>query len=422
MILKTWSIQVDLQNTMKQPHVLVVGGLDHTLDRLEKLGVRYSMMQIPARVTDKQIRHASRFVVMDYQDMDEAVLIARAWHSRDPFDAVVSFTEYGLHPASQCAIELGIPGNNLEAVVLTRDKIRMRDLLGRHGLSPVRYRVCEAVGDAHRFFGDLGGEPMVLKPFSGGLSEGVVFVDSASHLAERWDWTRAAASGAILAEEFLSGPEFSVESMSVAGRHEIAMITEKITTELPRFIELGHQVPSRLAAAMRARVEELVIHFLDLVGQQTGPAHTEIRVTKSGPKIIESQTRIGGDQIWEMCELVSGIDLMSETVAALTGLPRPQRMPVAAAAAIRFFSFENARILKVHKLEVAERTPGLVRVKCLLKPGQVCGSLKSSDSRQGYVLCTGNSTAEAMANAEAARDTIKVDWEPIEAAQAQPSP
>jgi biotin carboxylase len=403
---------------MKQRHVLVVGGLDHTLDKLEKLGIRYSIMQIPQRVTDKQLRNASRLVVMNYEDMDEVMLIARAWHSRDPFDAVISFTEYGLHPASQCAIELGIPGNNLEAVLLTRDKIKMRDLLDRHGLSPVRYRVCETVDDARHFFRELGGEPMVLKPFAGGLSEGVFFVDAEDHLAERWGWTRETTNGPVLAEEFLSGPEFSVESISINGKHEIAMITEKITTELPRFIELGHQVPARLDAPTQSRIKELVIGFLNLIGQGTAPAHTEIRLTQSGPKIIESQTRIGGDQIWEMCEMVSGVDLMSETVAALTDLPRPKRTPIARAAAIRFFSCENARILDVRNVDAAEKAPGVVRVKCLFKAGQTCGNLTSSDSRQGYVLCTGNSIDEAMMNADTARDAVKVDWEPVAATPA----
>ena len=37
---------------MKQAHVLVVGGLDHTLDKLDQLGIRYSMMQTLARVNE----------------------------------------------------------------------------------------------------------------------------------------------------------------------------------------------------------------------------------------------------------------------------------------------------------------------------------------------------------------------------------
>lgn len=400
---------------MKQAHVLVVGGLDHTLDKLDQLGIRYSMMQTLARVNERQYRAATRYAVMDYEDMEEVLLLARAWHARDPFDAVVSFTEYGLHPASQCAIDLGIPGDNLEAVLHTRDKIDMRELLGRHGLSPVRYQVCQTVDDAKRFFRSLEGEGMVLKPFAGGLSEGVFFVDAEEDLEARWNGSREVMDGPILAEEFLHGPEFSVESLSINGQHLIAMITEKETTALPRFIELGHQVPARLDEAQQAAVKELVSRFLDIIGQKTGPAHTEIRLTPSGPRIIESQTRVGGDQIWEMCEMVSGVNLTGETVAVLTDIPRPERKPVAKAAAIRFFSYENARILDVRGIERAQSAPGVIRLECQLQAGQRYETLKSSNSRQGYVLCVGDTIEQAVANAEAARDAVQVAWEPLTA-------
>ncbi|NHR05535.1 ATP-grasp domain-containing protein [Chromobacterium haemolyticum] len=402
---------------MKQAHVLVVGGLNHTLDRLEQLGARYSMMQIPERVNERQYSAAARYAVMDYEDMEEVLLLARAWHAKDPFDAVVSFTEYGLHPASQCAIELGVAGDNLEAVLNTRDKIKMRELLGRQGLSPVRYQVCQSLDDARSFFHSLNGEAMVLKPFAGGLSEGVFFVDEDAHLEERWNGSRAVMDGPVLAEEFLHGPEYSVESLSINGRHEIAMITEKEVTALPRFIELGHQVPARLDEAQQAAVKTLVSRFLDVIGQKTGPAHTEIRLTPSGPRIIESQTRIGGDQIWEMCELVSGVNLTGETMAALTDLSRPARKPAAKAAAIRFFSYENARILSVSGIEQAKSAQGVVRVECQLHAGLRCETLKSSNSRQGYALCVGDTIEQAVANAEAARDAVRVEWEPLSVEQ-----
>ena len=67
---------------MKQAHVLVVGGLDHTLDKLDQLGIRYSMMQTLARVNERQYRAATRYAVMDYEDMEEVLLLARAWHAR----------------------------------------------------------------------------------------------------------------------------------------------------------------------------------------------------------------------------------------------------------------------------------------------------------------------------------------------------
>ncbi|RZU44115.1 biotin carboxylase [Streptomyces sp. BK022] len=399
---------------MTQKHVLLVGAPGIELDKLEKLGVRYSIMQIPERVTERQFTNASHYAVLDYRNLDEVLAVARAWHSVDPFDAVVSFTEYGLYPASRCARALGIPGDNLTAVELTRDKTRTRELLDRHGLSPVRHRLCATPDDALRFMRELGGSPVVLKPRDGGLSEGVFLAETEEEVAERWEWTRRATDGpVILVEEFLTGPEFSVESISAGGRHEIAAITEKVTTRLPRFVETGHQMPARLDEATRSAIELLVTEFLTLIEQKDGPVHTELRLTAAGPRLIEAQTRAGGDQIWELCEMVSGVDLITETVTTLLGLPRPGRTPVAPAAAIRFFSYEDIRIVGVEGVAEAQNAAGVIRVQCALEAGQELGALTSSAARQGYVLCTGEDAVQAVANAERARDLVRVKSEPL---------
>lgn len=394
-------------------HILLIGGRDHTLDRVESLGARYSMVQIPELVNPRQYGQACRYAVMDYTDVVELLGLVRAWHAADPFDAVASFTEYGLEPASLCAIELGIAGDNLAAVRLTRDKVRARELLSQHGLSPVRYQVCATVADARSFLHELAGRPIVVKPRDGGLSEGVCLVRNEAELADGWRWTRSVTDGPVLAEEYLDGPEHSVESISTNGKHQVVSITEKVTTELPRFIEVGHRAPAKLAADDVDQITQLVTRFLDLIEQGTAPAHTELRLTADGPRIIESQTRFGGDQIWELCELVAGVDLMSETMATLLGLPMPPRRPVAAAAAIRFFCYENARVRSVTGLTAAETAPGVVRVVCSLRPGQLLRTLTSSDSRQGYVLCTGVDPDDAKRNVDAAHDLVLVDCEPI---------
>jgi biotin carboxylase len=396
-------------------HVLVVGGRDHTLVKLDNMGIAYSMIQVPELVTDKQIHESRRYLVMDYTRIDEVVAIARTWHAIDRFDAVVSFAEHGMHAASVCALELGLPGANLSAVVQTRDKVKMRELLARHGVATVDFQPCQTIEEAAAFLRRVG-KPIILKPYAGGGSAGVARVESLDDLERGWAWARASTQDCVLAEEFIEGPEFSVESVSANGRHEVAMITEKLTTGAPHFIELGHQVPPRLDAAAQAQIRDMVVRFLELVDQKISPAHTEIRLTPQGPKIIESQTRIGGDQIWEMCEMVSGIDQMSEAIAALTGRPAPDRTPRAKAAAIRFFAHENVRVVSVDGVDEAKAAPGVVRVNCTLKPGVELGPLKWSESRQGYVLCTGDDVNAAMANAEQARAMVRVETAPLVAA------
>lgn len=409
---------------MRQRHILLVGGIGgqgHELAKATALGLRHSMVQVPEWASAEQAANTARYAVLDYRDPDEFLPLVRDWHAADPFDAVLSFTEYGLEPASRAAVELDIPGENLAAVLATRDKTRTRALLDRHGLSPVRHRVCRSEEDAAAFLSDVEG-PIVLKPPAGGLSEGVYVVESARQLTERWAWTTSVSGRQpVLAEEYLTGPEYSVESMSRHGMHDVVMITEKLTTDFPGFVELGHQSPAGLDPGEREAVEELILSFLDLIGQRTGPVHSEVRLTPRGPRIIEAQTRVGGDQIWEMCQMVSGSDQITETMCALLDLPDPPRAPQARAAAIRFFSYEKVRVRHVEGVPEAERAPGVVRVECTLRPGQELGPLLSSADRQGYALCAGDSTKDAVAKAEAARELVRVDCVPLTATPARRS-
>ena len=51
-----------------------------------------------------------------------------------------------------------------------------------------------------------------------------------------------------MVEERITGCEASVEGMTVDGETTILTITDKLTTEPPFFVELGHSEPSRLSA------------------------------------------------------------------------------------------------------------------------------------------------------------------------------
>lgn len=389
-------------------HILLIGGRDHTIHKIKKLGIDYTLFQTPELTTEEQIKSSKRLIVCDYEKTNEVVALAATLHQLGKFDAIVSFAEYGMYTAAICAKELNLPSNDIKPVEFTRDKINMRYLLSKHNLATVKFKVCESIHDVKEFFISLNKKSIVIKPFSGGGSCGVSFIQNENEIESAWKWSSEVGILPMLAEEYIEGKELSVESISLGGKHEIAMITEKVTTGFPNFIETGHQAPARLDAKIKLQIEELVIQFLDLIGQKTAPAHTEIKLTDSGPKIIESQTRIGGDQIWEMTEMITGVDLMSETICHLVGMPLPERRSTAEAASIRFFTHENEEISAVLNVEEAAKLPEVIRVNCSLKSGDKLGSLKSSDSRQGYVFCKGSTVENAIINAELTKNHVKV--------------
>jgi biotin carboxylase len=389
-------------------HILVIGGRDHTIQKLKNLKIDFTLFQTPNLTTQEQITSAKRMVICNYENTNEVVDIAKSIHEIDKFDAIVSFAEYAMYTATICAKELDLPCNDIKPVIYTRDKIKMRALLAENNIGTVKYKVCKNIADVKDFFINVNKEPIIIKPFSGGGSRGISLIQEETEIEKAWNWTCENGILPILAEEYIDGSEFSVESISLSGLHEVAMITEKVTTHFPHFIETGHQAPADLSLITKQEIEKLIIQFLDLIGQKTAPAHTEIKLSKNGLKIIESQTRIGGDQIWEMTEMITGIDLMSETICHLLQLPAPNREPKINAAAIRFFTYENQVIEEITNIDEVKKLPNIIRVNCTLKPGQKLGELKSSECRQGYIFCKGNTLIEAINNAEFAKKQVLI--------------
>lgn len=106
-----------------------------------------------------------------------------------------------------------------------------------------------------------------------------------------------AYQGGALIEEYLTGPEISIDGAVVDGRYTPLFVARKTVGMHPYFEELGHlvnaadglmsdpQLLATLASAHRA------IEF------RHGVTHTEVKLTGRGPVIVEINGRLGGDMI-----------------------------------------------------------------------------------------------------------------------------
>ncbi len=387
-----------------RPHLLVVGGKDSGFASLAGLDARITLVQDRANLSELQTRRADTLVAHDAlgPGLAESTAVFLHEHGAAPFDAVLSFAEPHLLTASRIGERLGIAHNPVEAVDRSRDKARMRDLLDEHGLPSVAHRTCHGPADAAAFQAALDA-PVILKPADGSGSRGVALVRDADELARAWE--HASAGGLpVIAEEYATGREVSVETLTLDGKHEVLTVTEKITCGPPSFVETGHQLPADLAPAVTEAVTATVTGLLDALGHRWGPAHTEIMIREDGtPVVIETQTRFGGDQIWQMVELVTGVRLAAATAAAMLDASGPVRgAPAAGGAAIRFFAHENTVVRALGDPDAARSLPGVVDVRVFARPGQRLGPLTGSGARQGYVLAVGDDRQEALVRAEAA--------------------
>ncbi|GIE86469.1 ATP-grasp domain-containing protein [Actinoplanes regularis] len=383
--------------------VLIVGARDSSIDYLDDRSITIDLLQSPERLTARQSAVADRVRLVDLHDMPAALEAAAELHADAPLDGVTAFHEAFLVLAARIHEALGIAGNPLLATRAALDKAATRAAVGRSGLRNPYHRVVLDAGqliDAVR----EAGLPCVVKPVDGAGSAGVRVISDPAQLVpdtvnRRWP---------LLVESYIDGPEFSVETVSRDGRHEVIAITEKLVTDGQWRVELGHQLPARLPAELAAHISESVAALLDRLGHRVGPAHTEFRLRDGEPYLIETHTRYGGDRIWEMTGLVTGCFPQPATIAALASRPHPRRDPIAPAAAIRFLTGEPGVVDEVTGVEEAQACPGVHEVVIDAVPGTEVRQLRSSEDRIGYVLATGDDVVQAIAAAEHAASRVRV--------------
>ena len=332
----------------------------------------------------------------------DAVLEAARDFGADGFLTLA--TDLPMRAVSYASEQLGLPGISYETAIKATDKGEMIQALKAHQVESPWYYIIADEEQLRKRMPDIT-YPCILKPTDNAASRGVVLCNSEEELYTAFLYSRGyARAGAVILEEYMVGPEVSVEVLTWEGIPHVLAVTDKLTTGAPHFVELGHNQPSRLPEEAMKRIKDVAVRAVKALGITCGPAHVEIILTKDGPKIVELGARLGGDCITShLVQLSTGIDMVKQTMAAQTG-QKPAWDPVENnGAAIRFLtSKETGNLVRVDGFETARKIPGVMEVSMIMEPGDALEGVRSSDDRVAYVVAQGKDAEDAIAIAEKA--------------------
>ncbi len=260
---------------------------------------------------------------------------------KENIDGVVSnCSELAAQIVSYVAEKLGkvcIPYAN---ILVIQDKSKVRTWTNTiDGLSPIAYAI-----DSPKNLLDSFQRPFVMKPINGSAKKGVNFVDSSTLDISMDDELK---SEIFIAEQYIAGKEYSVETLSYKGQHDVIQITEKINTGAPHFVELEHHQPAQLSITAEDKIRALIPQILSRVGYMNGAAHTEIKVdSNENVYLIEVNPRGGGDDISnKLVTLSTDCDYLKQLISI--ALDEYQSVPVhnVAYAGIYYLSAYTKRLL-----------------------------------------------------------------------------
>jgi biotin carboxylase len=295
-------------------------GLGHLVRAAETLGERltlltrdrgyysYELQRLPADALD--------VVVTDTFDVEG---LTELLHRTPRLRGLISSTDTWTLAGAELAERLGLPGLDPAALRLTRDKAAVRNRLHAAGLTSGR--AVEATGAE---LGDVLvkeiGLPAVVKDTAGTGSQNVWLIRDEPELdAALAEAAGRRLKGRLFAEPYFSGPVYSAETLTWAGRTRLLGVSSRLMSPEPYFREEITAFPVAFPEARRAVLERWLDEVLAAIGYTDRFAHVEFVLTAGGPEVVEINPRIGGALVGEgMCRAL-GVNVYEAMVETALG-------------------------------------------------------------------------------------------------------
>ena len=290
--------------------------------------------------------------------------------------------------------ELNLCGINRKTAICATDKIEMIKCFKEHGINSPWYFVID------KNYNEISKKitfPCIFKPADNSASRGVCLVQQESEIEKAYEYSKSfSRNGRVLVEEYMQGPEVSVEVLIWKNNPHVIAVTDKITTGAPYFVEMGHNEPSSLSDEDIVKIKNLAASAVKAVGIDNGQGHVEIILTKEGTNVVELGARLGGDFITsDLVPLSTGVDMLKETLSIACGEEPNLNIKFSKGSAIRFINVDIGTILDIKGIDRARSIPGVKRIEFFKEVGDQSVEVHNSLDRVGCLIAQSNTAKEA---------------------------
>jgi biotin carboxylase len=338
------------------------------------------------------------------------------------FDAVVAADTPMLVLAAVVAARLGLPGNPVEAVAAATDKAVQRRLWAEADVAQPTFRIVPpaAAEDYVRQAAAQAGFPCVVKAVSLSASQGVLRADDPAAVvaAARRIWQILVVAGRpgdepLLVEEYVPGPELSIDGLLCDGDLVVTAIFDKPETpEGPTFEETLLITPSRLPGPVLAAAVATAGRAARELGLTCGPIHAELRIGQRGglarPVMLELAARSIGGLCSRALRFTGGRSLEEMVLASAIGRPITTPRPSKPSGVLMLPVPRHGVLRAVEGRSEAVAVPGITGLNITIPPGQSVHPLPEGDRYLGFIFAEAD-THEAVEQAlRAARRRLRV--------------
>lgn len=356
------------------------------------------------------LKYADKAIVVNITSEEDVLKVAR----EERIDGVI-------HPCSEVAMnvmgrlndELGLSGITREQAIRATNKHLMREAFERGGAPSPKSILTKSVEDAWTQFQKLDGDG-ILKPSRNSGSRGIAKV---SRDMDKADFVKAydialneSRDKSVLIEQFIEGPEFSIEIIVWNGKVNVLTVTDKKTTGAPHFVELGHNQPSCFSADDVETLKAAAVAGVKALGVNNCACHAEAKLMEGKAYLMEIGARLGGDFIsTELTHLSTGIDMVAAAIDVALGTePDLGIKEEPKGVCIRYFCPKPGKLVNISNTEILNDAH-VYLWEIYHKAGDEIPEVTSSLCRSGHVIVTEESPQKAISLAEKIINVVKFE-------------
>lgn len=398
---------------IKRPkHLLIIGG---------------GVFQVPVIKTAKSM--GLKVVVTDYNPEAEGMLLAdypievstrninltvntaKQFHRSCPLDGVMTVGTDASQTVAAVADALNLPGIPFEVAERATDKIKMRQVLKEKAVPVPGFQPIWTLGECREAIKKMP-LPLVIKPCDNMGARGVRKIERLDDLIPAFHEAKEASiSGKLILEEFMEGPELSLDALVFEGDIHITGVADRIIERAPYFVEVGHTIPSAIPEEQQVKVVDVFKQAISALGIDIGAAKGDIKITPDGPKIVEIAARLSGGWMSAYTyPLSTGVNLYKAAIqVALGEKPADLKPKTALISAERSLLPAPGKILSIRGVEEARKIKGVKEIILMKEAGDMAEELRSNMGKTGYVITVGKTREEAIRINDLAREILKIE-------------
>ena len=297
--------------------------------------------------------------------------------------AVLAGADEGVEVVDFLSERLGLRTNGTALSHVRRDKFSMVEAIKAAGLRGASQTLATDGASLLRWYGSCGFERVVVKPLHSTGNDGVFFCQTEDEVASAFDQLVGTdnalqrKNNAVVAQEYLEGAEYYVNTVSVEGRHFVSDVHSTSHLNVNGILDLlgGSQLLPR-RGPVQDELTAYAFAVLDVLGITNGPAHTELKLTPDGPCLVETHARVCGADLPLLVRSALGESQLEWTVDAYVNPERfddPRRSDYVIdrhAVCVNMISSGSGVLVAYPKLDQLRSLPSFHAALVRVAPGQ----------------------------------------------------